>query len=178
MSDARKRAEEVLAQHTAVCNGPGYSRVYEMREVAMNMRLALRALLAEEPGAAKRGIREAFVDGAKWWEEASTGGTMWQSDQHRAADEAEVRFPANEWVMWPLVRRLEETLTEKEAEIATLKAAPAPLPPEVREAAEALRPWLVTNPEVWDRRGLTAVAEITKRGRRLLAALAARRGDA
>jgi hypothetical protein len=26
----------------------------------------------------------AFVQGAKWWEFTSTGGTMWQSDQEKA----------------------------------------------------------------------------------------------
>ncbi len=29
-------------------------------------------------------LRQAFVDGAKWWEFESTGGTMRQSDQHKA----------------------------------------------------------------------------------------------
>ncbi len=30
----------------------------------------------------------AFVQGAKWWEFTSTGGTMWQSDQQLAEKEA------------------------------------------------------------------------------------------
>jgi len=31
---------------------------------------------------------QAFVDGAKWWEFTSCGGTMWQSDQRLAEKEA------------------------------------------------------------------------------------------
>ena len=33
-----------------------------------------------------------FVAGAKWWEFHSTGGTMWQSDQRLAEEEAERRY--------------------------------------------------------------------------------------
>lgn len=33
----------------------------------------------------------AFVQGARWWEFAKTGATMWQSDQADAFDEAVVR---------------------------------------------------------------------------------------
>jgi len=36
----------------------------------------------------KSALGNAFIDGAKWWEFESTGGTMWQSDQQKAADEA------------------------------------------------------------------------------------------
>jgi hypothetical protein len=36
----------------------------------------------------KSAIGNAFIDGAKWWEFESTGGTMWQSDQQKAAEEA------------------------------------------------------------------------------------------
>jgi hypothetical protein len=34
----------------------------------------------------------AFVQGAKYWEERSTGATMWQSDQALCAEEAERRL--------------------------------------------------------------------------------------
>lgn len=34
----------------------------------------------------------AFIQGAKWWEYAKTGATMWQSDQKKASDEAERRL--------------------------------------------------------------------------------------
>ena len=47
---------------------------------------------------AKDDIRRAFVEGAKWWEYHSTKGTMWQSDQRLAEDEATRRYvsqPAN-----------------------------------------------------------------------------------
>lgn len=36
----------------------------------------------------------AFVNGAKWWEFTSTGGTMWASDRDKAFVEAERRYPA------------------------------------------------------------------------------------
>lgn len=34
-------------------------------------------------------LKQAFVQGAKWWEYVSRGATMWQSDQHDAWEEAE-----------------------------------------------------------------------------------------
>lgn len=37
-------------------------------------------------------LRLAFMHGAKWWEFHSTKGTMWQSDQHLVAEEAERRY--------------------------------------------------------------------------------------
>ncbi|MBU0706734.1 hypothetical protein KJ807_05980 [Patescibacteria group bacterium] len=37
-------------------------------------------------------IRRAFVEGAKWWEFENYGGTMWQSDQRRAEQEAGNRY--------------------------------------------------------------------------------------
>jgi hypothetical protein len=40
----------------------------------------------------QRCVQRAFVDGAKWWECESTGGTMWQSDQAKAEYEAINRF--------------------------------------------------------------------------------------
>lgn len=36
--------------------------------------------------------QRAFVAGAKWWEFASTGATMWQSDQDKAEAEAIKRY--------------------------------------------------------------------------------------
>ena len=39
----------------------------------------------------EQGLREAFVQGAKWWEFESRGATMWQSDQQKAWDAAECR---------------------------------------------------------------------------------------
>lgn len=63
---------------------------------------AADALDAPEPSASDRGpdgwwhkgdLRRAFLDGAKWWEYVSRRGTMWQSDQNRAATEAERRYP-------------------------------------------------------------------------------------
>ena len=39
----------------------------------------------------KHALGNAFVDGAKWWEFEKTGGTMWQSDQDKAAKEASKR---------------------------------------------------------------------------------------
>jgi len=41
--------------------------------------------------------RTAFVEGAKWWEFTSSGGTMWASDQARVVAEAESRYPGGEW---------------------------------------------------------------------------------
>jgi len=38
-------------------------------------------------------LRRAFVSGAKWWEYRQSGATMFASDQRRAEDEAERRFP-------------------------------------------------------------------------------------
>ena len=40
----------------------------------------------------KRFIGRAFVDGAKWWELASRGATMWNSDIRLAEIEAEKRY--------------------------------------------------------------------------------------
>lgn len=36
---------------------------------------------------------EAFVAGARWWEYYSTSGSMWQSDQALAFEEAQKRYP-------------------------------------------------------------------------------------
>lgn len=41
-------------------------------------------------------LRRAFVKGAKWWEWVSTDATMWQSDQQRAEEEAEKRYPGGQ----------------------------------------------------------------------------------
>jgi hypothetical protein len=49
--------------------------------------------LREAARSAEDGLREAFVKGAKWWEFESTKGTMWNSDQHKAWDEAKRRYP-------------------------------------------------------------------------------------
>jgi hypothetical protein len=38
-------------------------------------------------------VRRIFVEGAKWWEFHSRGGTMWQSDTQIAEEEADKRFP-------------------------------------------------------------------------------------
>jgi hypothetical protein len=38
-------------------------------------------------------VRTAFFKGAKWWEFKSTGGTMWQSDQKLAWEEACKKYP-------------------------------------------------------------------------------------
>jgi len=38
-------------------------------------------------------LRHAFVMGAKWWEQHTVGGTMWQSDRNLAEAEAERRYP-------------------------------------------------------------------------------------
>ena len=38
-------------------------------------------------------IRRAFVAGAQWWEDHTTGATMWSSDRCIAEDEAERRYP-------------------------------------------------------------------------------------
>jgi hypothetical protein len=38
-------------------------------------------------------IRRAFVEGAKWWEYAKTGGTMWQSDIDHTEEVATKRYP-------------------------------------------------------------------------------------
>ena len=40
----------------------------------------------------KDDIRRVFVAGAKWWEFHSIGGTMWQSDQRLAEEEATKRY--------------------------------------------------------------------------------------
>lgn len=44
--------------------------------------------LTKENAELKSALGNAFIDGAKWWEFESTGGTMWQSDQQKAAEEA------------------------------------------------------------------------------------------
>lgn len=55
------------------------------------VRLATRACI--KPGTwPQRCEQRAFVDGAKWWEFTSTDGTMWQSDQRKAEDEAVRRY--------------------------------------------------------------------------------------
>ena len=41
-------------------------------------------------------LRRAFIAGAKWWEYHKTGGTMWQSDQRLAEDEADKRYKEQE----------------------------------------------------------------------------------
>ena len=43
--------------------------------------------------------RRAFVDGAHWYEWASTGFTMWNSDVRIAETEAEKRFDS--WILHP-----------------------------------------------------------------------------
>jgi hypothetical protein len=37
-------------------------------------------------------IREAFCDGARWWEFESTGATMWNGDQQKAYAAADARY--------------------------------------------------------------------------------------
>jgi hypothetical protein len=78
-------------------------------------------------------LREAFVKGAKWWEFESTGGTMWQSDQHKAHEEAALRYPD------PLAPApAEELIPVKTPDGLRLSfdgeilGAPAPKPPEKR----------------------------------------------
>ena len=41
----------------------------------------------------KDDLRRAFVEGAKWWEWYSSGGTMWNSDVTLAEKEAEEHYP-------------------------------------------------------------------------------------
>jgi len=41
-------------------------------------------ILALMPPVGEKGLREAFLAGAKWWEFHTTDATMWQSDQAEA----------------------------------------------------------------------------------------------
>ncbi len=83
----------------------------------------------------KTDLRRAFLDGAKWWEYVSRHGTMWQSDQNRAAAEAERRYPNGVYDPTPapasadaapngLLDRLADLLTRT---ANALKGEPAPL---------------------------------------------------
>jgi len=47
----------------------------------------------EEGQWANDDLRRAFVNGARWWEYAKTGFTMWRYDQDEAEEEAERRYP-------------------------------------------------------------------------------------
>lgn len=67
----------------------------------------------------------AFVAGAKWWEFAKTGGTMWPSDVDRAEEMAKDRYP---YAPHGLVReakiraeQAEERLAAAEAEVTVLR---------------------------------------------------------
>ncbi len=55
------------------------------------------AIFARERDEARAEAKAAFVAGAAWWEFASTGSTIWQSDRHRAEAEAERRWPGVPW---------------------------------------------------------------------------------
>ena len=63
----------------------------------------------------------AFVEGAKWWEFESTKGTMWGSDQERAAHEAVARKmpfkPVLETVLENHIKMLADLLDECASEI-------------------------------------------------------------
>ena len=41
----------------------------------------------------KDDLRRAFVEGAKWWEWYSSGGSMWNSDVTLSEQEAEKLYP-------------------------------------------------------------------------------------
>ena len=61
-----------------ICGAQAYTKEWNRRPVTQE----------------EAGLRDAFVQGAKWWEFESRGATMWQSDQQKAWDEAE-RWAAN-----------------------------------------------------------------------------------
>ncbi len=53
-------------------------------------------ILALMPPVGEKGLREAFLAGAKWWEFHTTDATMWQSDQADTWKEAEKRYGPGE----------------------------------------------------------------------------------
>lgn len=117
--DRAALAERLRAMdaYLAVC--PAIPRV--MRDpIHADLRAAAAALDAAAPDAhpltagtfPQDGPHRAFVAGAKWWEFAKTGATMWPADVDKAEAEA--------------VRRYGDP------------AAPPPLPPSVAEAREAV----------------------------------------
>jgi hypothetical protein len=56
-------------------------------------------------------LQGAFLNGAKWWEWQSTGGTMWASDRDKAWAEAETRYPAT--AAMPEVAALRDRLRQR-----------------------------------------------------------------
>lgn len=67
---------------------------YEVLKDFSERRLSPRPSRRADGTWPERCEQRAFVDGAKWWEFISTGGTMWASDQRSAEQEAVRRYGA------------------------------------------------------------------------------------